>query len=357
MCKNLGCKDCAKHGKALALEKVEGVKWCSTVAACKACGGALAIDCSKCKNEVVAAELVRRRELIRDWLQQKRARVDKAKGLETLLYLETTHFDVTFSLRAATVGKKKLDSHTLMHLYGERLEELRQLFAKTFELTDVDLPDRLRVYMFDALEDHGVIGPQETGMGSANSSGIKLMGPEFVYSMYQERRTMGDDEKVHRNIVHNVTHLLLSQMRPMKFLGNRQHGWVDEGVAHWFEEKVTGKCTNFCFEEVLLQPGAGFKGGLWRVPVRRTVDLGKAISFAKLSSLNTDQLTFDQHAFAFAFVDFLLTGHGGAKFRDFIRLIKDGQATRDALHATYGWNPLTIDAIFCAWVNANYPAK
>lgn len=357
MCKNLGCKDCSKHGKALALEKVKGIKWCSVVAACKTCEGAVAIDCKKCKNGVVEAELVRRRELVRDWLKQRRARVATAKGVETFLYLETTHFDVTFSLRAATVAKKKLDSHALMHLYGVRLEQLRELFAETLELTDVDLPDRLRVYMFDALQDHGVIGPQETGMGNANSSGIKLMGPEFVYSMHQDRRTMADDEKVHRNIVHNVTHLLLSQTRPMKFLGNRQHGWIDEGVSHWFEDKITGKCTNFCFEEVLLQPGAGFKGGLWRVPVRRAVGSGKAISFAQLSSLNTDQLSFDQHAFAFAFVDFLITGHGGKQFRDFVRLLKDGQATRDALRAIYGWNPLTIDAVFATWVKANYPAR
>ena len=357
MCKNQGRKDCSKHGKALLLEHEADVKSCSVVAVCKTCEGALAVDCTQCKNEPVEAELLRRRALVAEWLQQKRARVAAAKGVASFLYLETTHYDLTFSLRAATVDKKKIDPHALMHLYGQRLETLRSLYATTLGLTDVDLPDRMRIYMFDDLADHGVIGPQETGMGNALSSGIKLMGPEFVYSMHQERRTMADDEKVHRNIVHSVTHLLLSQMRPMKFLGNIQHGWLDEGVAHWFEEKLTGKCMNFCFEEVLLQPGAGFKNGHWRVPVRRTVDAGEAMSFASLSTLNTDQLTFEQHAFAFAFVDFLITGHGGAKFRDFLRLVKAGTATRDALKTTYGWSPLSIDEVFRAWVQANYPLK
>ena len=27
-------------------------------------------------------------------------------------------------------------------------------------------------------------------------------------------------------------------------------------------------------EEILLQPGAGFKGGVWRTPVRKMVDAG-----------------------------------------------------------------------------------
>lgn len=357
VCKNQGCRDCAKHGRGLAAERANHVKWCSVVASCKACAGTLAVNCTQCKNPTVEAELGRRRDLIRDWRQQRRARVDKAKGLETFSYLETTHFDVTFSLRTATVRKKKVKPHARMHLYGERLEALRKAFMATLELTDKDVPDRMRIYMFADKRDHGVIGPQETGMGNANSAGIKLMGPEFVYSMFQDRRSMAADESVHRNIVHNVTHLLLSQMRPMKFLGNVQHGWVDEGVAHWFEDKLTDRCMNFCFEEILLQPGAGFKGGRWRVPVRRMVDSRKSVSFAKLSSLNSGQLTFEQHAMSFAFVDFLIAGHGGGKFRDFIRLLKSGEATRDALRAAYGWTPLTVDAVFATWVKANYPAR
>jgi hypothetical protein len=208
--------------------------------------------------------------------------------------------------------------------------------------------------MFRDQQDHTLIGPRVTGIGTSNSTGVKLMGMSSVFSMWHDQRSLVDDEALHRNIVHNVTHLLLSNMQNSVWLGNRKHGWIDEGLAHWFEDKITGKCTNFCFEEVLMQPGIGFKNGRWRAPVRQLVDAGKLKSFAELSALNTDQLEMQDHAHAFACIDWLLTVHGGPKFRDFLRLLKKEKTTRDALQEIYGLNPLTFDPAFQAWVKATY---
>jgi hypothetical protein len=355
VCSNEGCVPCGKHGKLLAQEtEAAGTLSCSYAIECKACAGALAVDCKTCQNGAAEQGLQRRQELARQWLEKRRTDIDKAAGREPFGHLATTHVELTFSLRSLTVGKEKLETHALMHVYAERIEALRSLFRTTLELAEADLPDRLSVYMFRDARDHGVIGPRVTDLGMQASVGLKLMGPRYVYSMWQDPRTMPDDEAVHRNIVHNVTHLLLSQMPPALFLGNRKHGWIDEGVAHWFEDKILGKCTNYCFEEVLMLAGAGFKGGRWRAPVRKIVDEGKAPSFATLSTLNTDQLDFEQHAFAFAYVDFLISAQGGAKFRDFVRLLKRAKETRDALQAVYGWNPLTIDPLFQQWVKATY---
>jgi hypothetical protein len=272
-----------------------------------------------------------------------------------LLHHETPHVDLVFSIKPQTVGKEKLDTHALMHLYGTRIEALRSLYQQQLEVTDKDMPGRLRIYLFKDAHDHGVIGPRETGFGNAGAAGLKQMGPEFVYSMWQDPRSMPDDEALHRNVVHHVTHLLTSQVLPVLFLGNKGHGWIDEGLAHWFEDKVTGRCLNYCFEEVLVLAGTDWKGGRWRTPVRVLVDGGKALPFASLSSLNTDQLTFEGHAFAFAYVDFLMTVHGGAKFRDMVRIVKRGKPVRDALQTVYGWNPLTIEEPFLQWVKATYP--
>lgn len=354
-CSNHGCIPCSKHGKQSTQEQAAaGTLSCSFATECKVCAGALAIDCRMCSNGPVELELQRRQQLAREWLAKRRTDIDKVAGREPFAHMATTHVDMTFAIRPTTIGREKLDTHALMHLFAERIEALRTLFLTVFEVPDTDLPDRLAVYMFRDARDHAVIGPRVTDLGTQNSVGLKLMGPQYVYSMWQDLRTIPDDEALHRNIVHNVTHLLLSQMKPALFLGNRKHGWIDEGVAHWFEDKVTGKCTNYCFEEILLLAGAGFKGGRWRAPVRKILDEGKAPSFAALSILNTDTLDFEQHAFAFAYVDFLLTAHGGAKFRDFLRLVKRDQATRDALQAVYGWNPITIDLPFQEWVKANY---
>ncbi len=355
ICQSTGVIPCGKHGKSLAAELASaGVLHCSVVTDCKVCIGALASDCKQCANATAEGELARRQQLAREWLQQRRQTIDAVTAREPFLHIATTHFELAFAMKPAMVGKEKIDQHARMHSYAQRLQALRALFLQTLELTDADLPDRLTVVMSEEAKDHSVLGPRLTGIGTANSVGLKLMGPEYVYSMWNDKRSLPDDDAVHRNLVHNVTHLLLSQMKPALWLGNHQHGWIDEGVAHWFEDAVVGKCTNFCFEEILLQSAASFKGGKWRTAVRAMVDEGKAVSFASLANDNTDQLNYVEHAFAFAYVDFLLAARGGAKFRDFVRLVKADQPTRDALQQAFGFSTLSIDAVFLPWVKEHY---
>lgn len=358
VCSNHGSMPCSKHGKMFEKEQPEaGTVFCSVVADCKHCSGALAVDCKTCRNVHVETELERRQKLAREWLAKRRADVDAVTDNDPLHHLVTKNCDLVFSIRPTTIGKEKVDTHPLMHIYAARIEALRELFLKTLEVPERDLSSRLRIYMFRDAQDNTIIGPRVTGIGNSNSTGTKLMGADCVYCMWQDLRSMADDEALHRTVVHNTTHLLLSNMAPVMFLGNRKHGWIDEGLAHWFEDKVTGKCANFCFEEIALQPGTGWKGGRWRAPVRRMVDEGKCKPFAELSILNTDQLDFESHALAFAYCDFLITGHGGAKFRDLVRLVKRTEPVvpiRDALQTVYGWNPLTIDAPFQQWVKDNY---
>ncbi|MBZ0153102.1 MAG: hypothetical protein K8J09_16385 [Planctomycetes bacterium] len=352
-CVAKGCFDCSKHGKQLRLEQAPEVVCCSVAAACKVCAGALATDCRECSNPELEARLAERRQLAATFVAHRQQDAGEPATKKPFLFLQTTHLDLTCGLEAATVGRDKIDGHQRMHLYGQRMEQLRTVFLQTLELPESDLPDRLSIYLFDDARDHGSIGPRVTGLGNAGSVSLKLMGPTYVYSMWQDRRSLPDDAAVHRNVLHGVTHLLLAQMPPSVWLGNRKSGWLDEGLAHWFEDKLGGKCTNFCFEEILLQQVASFKGGIWRPAVRRLVDDGKAPTFAVLSALNSDELSYEQHAFAFAYVDFFLA-QGGGKFRDFLRAVKKGEATRDALQAGYGLTTLTIDARFQQWVKDNY---
>jgi hypothetical protein len=353
-CETAGKVVCGKHGKLLAQEQAAIVLHCSVAMECKVCAGALAADCTKCGNATVEAELEQRRQLAREWLGKRRETIDAVTKREPYLHLSTPHYELAFLLKPATIGKDKVDAHARMHVYGERLEALRALFLQVLELPDADLPERMTIALSEEFKDHALLGPKLTGLGTANSVGLKWMGPEYVYSMWNDKRGLPDDEAVHRNVVHHVTHLLLSQMKPAVFLGNKKHGWIDEGVAHWFEDKVVGKCTNFCFEEILMQSPASFKGGRWRQAVRQFVDEGKQVAFAALSDRNTDQLTFVEHTFAFAFVDFLLTDRGGARFRDFLRLVKDDKPTRDALQQVYQLSPLSIDSVFVPWVKEHY---
>lgn len=355
VCNSNGKVPCSKHGRLWAQEQLAaGTVLCSAIADCKQCSGALAVDCKSCRNQPVETDILQRQKLAREWLAKRREKVDTLLDGDPLWHLDTPHFDLVFGIRPTTVGKEKLDTHPLMHLYGQRLEALRTLFLKTFELREEDQKTRIQVYMFRNGKDQSLIGPRVTGIGTSQATGTKLMGVDAVYSMWQDLRAFPDDEALHRGIVHNVTHLLLCNATPSQVLYNKKAGWIDEGVAHWFEDKLTGKCTNFCFEEILMMPGASFKGGRWRAPVRKMVDEGKLRTFAELSTLNTDQLDFPDHAISFALVDFLLTVHGGAKFRDLVRLVKQDKPQREALQTVYGLNPLTIDAPFQQWVKDNY---
>src|SRR5262245_2646147 len=354
-CGSQGKLDCPKHGKAALLQE-RGVHFCSVAAACKFCGGVLATDCKQCRNLPVEKELQDRLELVRKWREERRTKVDAFVGNgEPLEHLVTEHLDLAFSIKNLTVGRDKLDEHQAMHLYGERIEALRKQFVELLGIDDRALPARLEVFMCRDAQAQANLAPHATGIAAGGRSvGSKLMGSPAVYCMWQDRRTLNDDEALHRNIVHNVTHLLLANMTPSKMIGNPGNGWVDEGLAHWFEDKVTGKCTNFCFEEVLMQTGASFKAGRWRVPVRHMCDEGKLESFPTLAPKNTDELTFPEHAQAFAMVDYLLASGGGPKLRDFVRLLKSGKPVRDALQQVYGTSPLTFDNEFQTWIKANY---
>ncbi|MCR9244150.1 MAG: hypothetical protein NXI31_03905 [bacterium] len=361
-CKSQGNHPCKNHGKApeLAREQLDaGTIHCSVTATCKTCAGALGTDCKLCDNEAATTELERRRQLVAEWRQARKTAVDDVvdqKRKTPALHLRTPHCELTCTLKPLTVDRKKLDTHALMHLYGQRIESLRAMFVEQFELEDKDLPATLQVFLFESQKDHALMSPRATGIGS-NGNRIKLMGVPAVLCMYRDRRDAKDDAALHRQVVHHVTHLLLGNMQPSHWLGNRKHGWVDAGVAHWFEDRITQRCANFCYDEILLKPGAGFKGGKWRPPVRKLVTTKKAISFAELSTRNTDQLSFEEHAMAFAYVDFLLTVHGGAKFRDFVRRLKKGDTSREGLKAIYGLSPLTVDPKFHAWVRAEYPPR
>lgn len=352
-CASSGAVDCGKHKKA-ELEDERDVAFCSVLAACKSCQGALRSDCRQCRNAASDDELARRVELIAGWRAAQRARIDSHQKGEALLHLQTAHLDLSFGLERVSVGKDKLDAHRGMHLYARRIEEVRAQFVALLGAKDEAFTGRLVVCMCRDGKQCAELAPHVTGMGGSFGSGCKLMGSEAAFCMWPEPRGLPDDAAVHRNVVHNVVHLLTSNLAPAGWFGNPRHGWVDEGLAHWFEDKIGGKCTNWCFTETLVQPGQVYKGGRWRQAVRALADAGKLTSLAAFADKSTDDLTMEERAQSFARIDFLIAAHGGAKLRQLLVMLKEKAETRDALAAVYGISPLQFDAAFDTWVKDNY---
>lgn len=362
-CISQGEFECSQHkGDLLTLERA--VEHCSVATLCKKCGGALTVDCKGCNNKPVEQAAEARRELARQWLEERRKSVAAlCVEPDSILFLKTAHCDLTFSFEPMTIGKKKFDTHHLMHLYGERIEALRSRFVEVFELGPADFPNladdvspRLGVHMLEDERDQRSVSPRVTGMGS-QGTGVKLMGSFLAYCVVHDPRTLRSDDDVHRAIVHNVTHLLLSSMVPTQWVGNQGNGWIDEGVAHWFEEQVDGRCANFCYEEVGIAPGSNWKNGKWKIGIRQLAEAGKLRKFTELYQMNSDQLDFEAHAHAFAWVDFLITTEGGRKFADLVRRAKVREPVRDVLQTVFGFGPLQFDERFDAFVRATYPLR
>jgi hypothetical protein len=175
-----------------------------------------------------------------------------------------------------------------------------------------------------------------------------------VYSVLGNKANFEDDEQLHRNLVHNVAHLLLAHQDPSMWIGNIKGGWVDEGVAHWFEEKYFGVCDNYCYQE--QNTNHDFKGGKWKPVVRKMVATGDLASVADVMTRTTDELLLPMHALSFSYVDFLLATDG-AKFNLVCRDLRRKVASRDALSKHFQMNLLEFEEKWKAWVLATYPLR
>lgn len=348
-CKSEGSLPCPKHSPSdCALE--HGVLFCSFVADCETCAGTAWVDCEKCENPHSEGELERRRLQVvasRETLQY----YDDEMGRK-LQKGESEHFVLVWELDSLKVGRRRLNAHQLLHLYLGRLEQLYADYCKYLVAGDADFAKKSDVFVWAF--------PQDQMEGSlrfcmnAGGTGVKLLGSTPRYSVCGNRQNFRGDEDLHRNLMHNVGHLLLSHQRPSRWIGNTKGGWADAGLAHWFEELYFGVCTNYCYQE--QNSMVDFRGGKYRVAVRKMVAMGKQSPVAEVFAQNTDTLTPAQHAVSFSYVDYLL--HlDGEKTNALMRMLRRKIPTRDALKEHFDLNPLQFEEQWRAWVLETYPVR
>lgn len=366
-CNHKGFKDCTSCKSTRAVFEASGAAYCSEIVKCKTCKGSFMKDCTKCENPTSEGKqnsLIQRRG---DWAKKQAGRVDELVDHDCLK-AQSRWFFITCDLKPMMIGRVRYSTYKLMHLYLKRMEEFREVFKNTMEVTDADLPDICELYMWRDGRDQALAAPKFTGMGSSGS-GVKLMGSKSVYSMHYQKRYIKDDENLHRHMIHNVTHLLSSQLSPAQWIGKFGGGWLDAGLAHYFEFLHDEKCNTYCYQEVATQ--MDFKGGKWLVPIRKIVAAGRKIpSFASLCTKNTDGLEAREHAIVFSYVHFLLdgdwtsskatvkdgSGRGKALTR-VLRMLKRKKSTREALRDVYGWTGLSLEEKWKEWVLRTYPTR
>lgn len=348
-CQSEGRLPCPEHDKAeCALE--DSVLFCSVVADCTVCSGVGFVPCLDCVNEPVRTKI-----------EEKKASIAVRKV--ALAYIDTTmkrpvrkaeseHFVLVWEMERLKVDKKWLESHELLHLYLKRLEALYTDYCARLQITDKEFREKFRVFVWQFPQDHADAGLRFCRQSA--KGGVKLMGQTPSYSICGNKQFFQSDEKLHRNIVHATTHLILSAQDPVAWIGNLKAGWLDEGLAHFFEDRYWSICDTYCYQEA--DTNVDFKGGKFRLAVRKMVDEDKVPPIAEVFQQNVDTLTLPMHAVAFSYVECLLN-KDAEKFNVLVKKLKAKVPTRDALKESYGLSVLDFEAQWKSWVVQTYPTR
>lgn len=350
-CQRSGRLPCPEHKSAeCELELGAEVVYCSELMDCPACAGTGFVVCTECKDGAMAAQLAKRKEE----LAARRAALKPidAKMGRALRVGESPHFVLVWELDSLKINRKHVAGHELLHVYLKRLERLYGDYVSLFAITDAEFTEKCHVFVWGNIEDQQQGSVRFAGQGM--QGGVKRMGLQPSYSVCGGKQYFQGDETLHRNLVHCIVHLLLSAQKPPEWIGHLKAGWVDEGLAHWFEDKYWGLCDNYCFQEA--DTNADFKGGKFKLAVRKMASMDEEPPIAEVFQQNSDTLTLPMHAAAMSYVDFLLA-RDSKRFNELCVQLRGRKPLRDVLQAVYQLSPLEMQAQWKAWVLASYPTR
>lgn len=358
-CTGTGRTACEEHERELCAQE-DQIEYCSVIAdcgacagvgwlACKDCGGVQAIDAIETKKRVVAARKSAHKVDIDDRFGRP---LRKVESRHFVLVVELDRLKVAMPDAKGRMMKRELGNHELLHVYLQRLEELYADYCARLAIDDKQFVQKMRVFVWYLADEHKK--GSSLFCGQTAGGGVKLMGTDPTYSVCGNKQNFQDDEKLYRNIAHCVTHLMLSAQKPVAWIGNQKAGWLDEGLACWFEDRLYGICDNYCYQEANTQ--VSFRSGKYRIGVRKLIEEEKVPPIGEVLEQNSDSLTPPMQAVAFSYVDYLIT-RDGAKFNELCKQIKAKKPSREALKEVFGLAPLEFESLWRAWVVGTYPKQ
>jgi len=347
----VACKPCARLA-CLPEGGNEQLLFCAETIACEDCVGLRVVPCSKCDafDQAAAASRAASQAENRAWLEKMRA-VDAFMEKE-LQHVETKHFVLTFGIRRIDV-KGGSTAHGAMHVYERRLEELFAFFVRDLPAdAEQDFFGKTHVFLWDNAADQERASLKYTLQPSKTQS--KLMGANPVVSIHYDKSHLHEEFELHQAVVHQVTHCLLSNVFDGIWPGNVRGGWIDAGLAHWYEVALFGGVRHYCYVEGDTM--RTFQFGRWEPEVRKAVDADETPGFLGLASKHTTELTPEEHMFAWSFVDFVLRARPGT-FGALARAIKAKRPVKEALSSALGLSPFEFEAAWREFVRTNYSLK
>ncbi len=346
-CHGKGLVDCPKCGKDKCGDKHE-VAFCSIAANCKLCGGTKLVPC-KCKGKP-ALDLGAKRDALRTWLKTKAEPINKFMGRE-LAQAESKHFHMVWDV--PSVDEKGAENiHRAMHLFLEGLEDFADRFEKELGCKTSDFSSKTTVMVWSKAADQSKAALEYTNQTSDTE--CKLMGKAPVFTLFYDKGHMHEASELHQALVHQASHCLLSNVFDGVWPGNIKGGWLDEGLAHWFEITLFDGVRHYCYVEQDNQ--INFKFGRWESSVRAGVDAGKAPAPMSIMCLDTNSMTPEQHMYAWSVLDCVMRAHHD-QFAEIVKRVKKKEPATDYLPAVLSQNAFQFDADWRAFVTANYSNK
>ncbi|GJM21554.1 MAG: hypothetical protein DHS20C15_14690 [Planctomycetota bacterium] len=297
------------------------------------------------------------------WLTERK-RVEKLVDLDDIVYIETTHFGLTWNIPKVKADRKTYRMHDAAHLFAQRLEDFYTDLRVITGLSHEDqMVDKHYLFAFEKGQQAVAVGPAYAGLSHTGT--VKRSGGEdqdSVIVTWRNKSESPTDDDFHRSIVHNMVHQITATHRntnwfPIGELGlippwlNDDYGWLDAGIAHWFERRIEGNSETYCFRE--QEANRRWGSADWRRNVWKGVSSENWPSFAHTISKPTQSLTPRDHQYAWSWVDFLMWRNAGG-FGEAMKLAKLEKPTREILPAVFKVSMLAFEEEWAAWVSTQY---
>jgi len=353
-CIGKGTVPCKYHKKK-EIEAEEGTFRCSKMVSCPHCHGTLLMPCPRCKNKP-EPKVAKQWEANAAWLTSMRE-IDELVGRKKkpLLHGESEHFILTFDVSKLPIGQKGVKVHDGMHLYLDRLEALYQDVITDLGAKDSDFLAKTQVMIWERQRDLVKTASKYCHQKAETKS--FLIGAKPIFTIHYNKGFLHEEFELHQAVVHNVVHCLLSNVWDGMWPGNMRGGWLDAGYAHYYELKYFGHLggvRHYCYREG--DTFARFKFGKWEPSILTDVQRGQTQSFLSMVGKNTDNLTAEEHIYAWSYCDFILKEHPD-RFGKVARLVKQRKPIAEVMKEAMGISPFQFEEKWKEFVLANYRLK
>ena len=263
-CKQRGVLDCPKHDADL--RDLEAAVYCSEAAACPDCGGSLRVDCLKCEGGPETALMESRRAEMSAWLAAETVHPAETVLERKVLRIEAPNVHYAAEIGELKDGKKRVSGHRFLHFLARDGEQAAQLLCAQYGIDrEKDFRAPMRLWFWQKPAAHATVMREILKSGSVGD--YKLLGRKPLFSVCTSDQTFQDEYWTLLSLgVHNLVHMMQSNVWDEEWIGDQAGGWFDSGAAHWIEEKIYGRVRHYCIEEAGSPPD--WEGGVWRASLR-----------------------------------------------------------------------------------------